>query len=296
MAAIAMRQNGRVTRAQLAAVGVSDTMIAHRVATGRLIRLRRGLFAVAGNEGGTRARVRAALLSIGADAAASHLSAAGRYRIRGDPLVVDITCPRRVRPRSGIRLHRRQLAPDEIRHVDNLPLTSPVRTLFDLGTMLGATAHAKAANEAFVQQLVTIEELHAARARYAGRKGSAAFERLIGTLDPEGREIRSGLEARLNAFLRDRDFPPWESNPLLRVAGETIRPDVLWREQRVIVEADGRDPHLAPLKFASDRRRDRRLRVEGWEPVRVTSHDLDHAPTSSNPTCAGCSGPNPGDR
>ena len=54
-----------------------------------------------------------------------------------------------------------------------------------------------------------------------------------------------------------------------------IEPDVLWRAQRVIVEADGRDPHLAPLTFASDRRRDRRVRVEGWVPVRVTSEDLD---------------------
>ena len=53
-----------------------------------------------------------------------------------------------------------------------------------------------------------------------------------------------------------------------------IEPDVLWRAERVIVEADGRDPHLAPLSFASDRRRDRRVRVEGWTPVRVTSEDL----------------------
>ncbi len=46
----------------------------------------------------------------------------------------------------------------------------------------------------------------------------------------------------------------------------------------MIVEADGRDPHLAPLTFDADRRRDRRLRVEGWEPVRVTSRDLDRRP------------------
>ena len=90
--------------------------------------------------------------------------------------------------------------------------------------------------------------------------------------------MRSPLEIRLNAFLRARGFPPWESNALLRVGGETIRPDVLWREQRVIVEADGRDPHLSPLTFDSDRRRDRRLRVEGWQPVRVTSRDLSRRP------------------
>lgn len=161
-----------------------------------------------------------------------------------------------------------------MRLLDGIPVTAPVRTLFDLGTMLRAEAHAAAANEAFVRKLCTIEELRAARARYAGRNGSRAFDRLLSTLDPEGREVRSPLETRLNSFLRARGFPPWESNVLLEVGGETIRPDVLWRPQRVIVEADGRDPHLSPLTFDSDRRRDRRLRVEGWQPVRVTARDL----------------------
>ena len=121
----------------------------------------------------------------------------------------------------------------------------------------------------------TIAELRRAESRYAGRTGSKAFARLMERIDPEGRPIRSPLEARLNRFLRARGFPPWEQNAKLWVAGEMIEPDVLWRQRRVIVEADGRDPHLAPLTFASDRRRDRRLRVEGWEPVRVTSADLD---------------------
>lgn len=60
----------------------------------------------------------------------------------------------------------------------------------------------------------------------------------------------------------------------MRIGSDTIEPDVLWRAERVIVEADGRDPHLAPLKFDADRRRDRRLQVEGCHPVRITSRDL----------------------
>lgn len=65
---------------------------------------------------------------------------------------------------------------------------------------------------------------------------------------------------------------------LIRVGGETIEADVLGRPRRVVVEADGRDAHLAPLTFASDRRRDRRLRAEGWEPVRITSVDRGDRP------------------
>jgi very-short-patch-repair endonuclease len=278
IAELASRQHGRVSRSQLVAAGVTDTQIAHRLETGQLLRLRRGVFAVAAHEGGIAGRLAAAVLTLGLDSAISHLSAAGRYEIRGDPVVIDVTCPRRLTKRDGIRVHHAPLEPDEIHFRDGLPLTSPSRTLFDLGTVLGTTGHVKAANEAFVKRLVTIEELHAARDRYAGRKGSTAFRRLLAELDPAGRDVRSPLETRLNAFLRARGFPAWESNAILVVGGETISPDVLWREQRVAVEADGRDPHLAPLTFDSDRRRDRRLRVEGWQPVRVTDRDLKHRP------------------
>lgn len=141
--------------------------------------------------------------------------------------------------------------------------------------MLGAKALAKAANQAFVLQLVTIDELRATLARNANRKGAAAFRRLLATLDPDGHVVRSPLETRLYDFLRARGFPPWESNVRLRIGDDVIEPDVLWRPERVIVEADGRDPHLSPLTFASDRRRDRRVSAEGWHPVRVTSDDLD---------------------
>ncbi len=271
---LAADQDGRVAHRQLVRVGVSDDQIAHRIAAGRLHRLQRGVYA-AGHPGETnQTRLRGALLAVGDDGLISHLAAAGAYEIAPHPLVIDLTSPRKLRSRDGIRSHRRLIHPDEIRHLDGIPLTSPSQTIFDLATMLGTPALARTANQAFVKRLFTIDGLRICGERNRGRKGATAFARLLDLLDPEGRPIRSPLEARLNAFLRARGFPPWESNVRLRVGGETIEADVLWREQRVIVEADGRDPHLAPLTFASDRRRDRRLRVEGWQPVRVTSRDL----------------------
>ena len=161
-----------------------------------------------------------------------------------------------------------------MRRHGSLPLTSPAQTLFDLATLLQPAQLAKAANEAFVLRLLTMGDLRETLARNHHRRGSPAFRRLLATLDPDGHVVRSPLEVRLNAFLRVRGFPPWESNVRLRVGDDVIEPDVLWRPQRVIVEADGRDPHLAPLTFASDRRRDRRVSAAGWHPVRVTERDL----------------------
>ena len=260
------------------AIGLTDQAIAYRVQSGRLNRLHRSVFAVGHCAEVPDGRLRAALLAVGDDSLISHFSAAGKYEVRSMPIVVDVTTSRRLPKRDGIRLHHRHIHPDQVRILDGLPITSPAQTIFDLGTMLGSATHLKATNEAFVKRLCTIADLRITQHRNAGRKGSRAFRVLLAAIDPEGREVRSPLEVRLNAFLRARGFPAWESNASLRIGDELIRPDVLWRPQRVIVEADGRDPHLAPQTFAGDRRRDRRARVEGWEPVRVTSVDLDVRP------------------
>ena len=271
---LAARQDGRVARRQLIALGVAEHAIETRVRLGRLVRRRHGVYAVAHMPDSPRARLREAVLEIGDDALVSHLAAGGEWGIRPRPPIVDITCGRKLPRRPGIRLHTRFVDTSQIAFRDGVPLTSPAQTIFDLGTVLDPAGHAVAANEAFVQRLCGIGSLRQVGELNRGRRGSLAFRRLLQTLDPEGREVRSPLEVRLSAFLRARGFPAWESNILLRIGTERIRPDVLWREQRVIVEADGRDPHLAPLTFDSDRRRDRRVRVHGWEPVRVTSRHL----------------------
>lgn len=279
IADVAASQFGRVSRPQLLAIGASDNAIAHRVRSGRLRRVRPGVYAIGGSAEGSRERCAAALLDVGPSSLVSHLSAAAEHGMRRpSPLVVDVTTPRRLPVRDGIRIHTRAVDPQEAQTLDGLPATSPARTLFDLGTMLGSKAHAAAANQAFVDGLVTLGELYATGELNARCRGATAFKRLLATLDPEGRRIRSSLEARLNDFLRARRFPPWEQNVRMRIGTDEIEADVLWRQQRVIVEADGRNPHLAPLTFVSDRRRDRRVQVEGWFPVRITWTDLDDRP------------------
>lgn len=277
IAEVASRRGGRISREELNALGISDDAIAVRVRAGRLTRIHPGVYAT-DRRSDARARHWAAVLFVGDDSAVSHLSAAAEHRMRRHaPLVVDVTTPRRLPRRDGVRIHSRALDPGSLAAIDGLPLTTPAQTLFDLATTLGAERLARAVNEAFVLGIVSDDELHDTLDRNARRKGSAAFRRLLAGLGIGGR-VRSPLEVRLHEFLSARGFPPWESNVRIRIGEEWIEPDVLWRDQRVIVEADGRGSHLAPLTFDSDRRRDRRARVEGWEPVRVTDRDLDHRP------------------
>ena len=58
------------------------------------------------------------------------------------------------------------------------------------------------------------------------------------------------------------------------IPGEEIQCDFVWHRERLVVEVDAWETHCSRKAFRGDRRRDRLLRREGWNVVRVTGHDL----------------------
>jgi very-short-patch-repair endonuclease len=83
---------------------------------------------------------------------------------------------------------------------------------------------------------------------------------------------RSELEARFLALVRRRRLPQPEVNVLV----DRFVVDFLWRPQRLIVELDGWNSHRTRSALESDRARDARLKVLGFEVVRVTWRQLEH--------------------
>src|SRR6266480_651785 len=79
--ALAARQHGLVTRAQLRDAGLSPEAIRHRVRTGRLHRAHRHVFAVGRPELTREGVWLAAILAGGEGAALSHLCAAALWEI-----------------------------------------------------------------------------------------------------------------------------------------------------------------------------------------------------------------------
>ena len=91
--ALARRSDGIVTSAQLAEAGLSPTAIAHRVATGWLVRLHRGVFLVGPLEA-PLSRARAAVLAVGEGALLSHFAAAEVWELCAPrPGPIDVTVP-----------------------------------------------------------------------------------------------------------------------------------------------------------------------------------------------------------
>jgi len=60
--------------------------------------------------------------------------------------------------------------------------------------------------------------------------------------------------------------------------GGSFPADFLWREQRLIVETDGRDVHSTRQAFERERERDQRLTVAGWRVVRFTWRQITREP------------------
>ena len=261
IAGLAGRQHGVVGRAQLLAAGVGSEAIKHRVETGRLHPLHRGVYAVGHRVLSQRGRWMAAVLATGG--VLSHRSAAALWGIRPSDGRIEVTTPRTRATRPGLLLHRAVLAEDETTTHDGIATTTPARTLLDLAGVLPRHQLQQALNEAEIQRL---PGPHALLDRHPTTKGTRALR----TAAPPT-HTRSDLEAKFLTFLNDRRFPPPRTNTLV----EGVEADCAWPDHDLIVELDGYAFHTTRDAFHTDRRRDRRLTAAGWRVVRLTWRDLD---------------------
>jgi hypothetical protein len=262
---LADRQHGVVTRTQLLDAAFSEDVIDYRLKLGRLLILHRGVYA-AGHRRLTReGRLLAAVLAAGPSAVASHCAASALWGFwYSDRL--EVTTPNyRVRP--GIQIHTSPLQPDEVTSLQAIPVTGVSRTLLDLAVVLRPHQLERAMHEVEIQRLTDPLSLPDLLARYPGRRGVRTIRQI---LDAGAAPTRSELESRFLSFVRKTGLPLPATNVL--VLG--FECDCVWREQRVVVELDGRATHATSAAFERDRSRDRALQAAGWRVVRVTWRQL----------------------
>jgi very-short-patch-repair endonuclease len=184
---------------------------------------------------------------------------------------VDVTVPRRLRPRDGIRPHQATVPADERELHVRIPVTSVPRTLLDLATILQPHELKRAAEQAEALELAASLSLDAVVQRHRGRHGVPAMR----TVGPVKAALpRSELERRFLAFVDEAGLPQPQVNRWLEIQGELIQADCVWPAQRLIVEIDGRAWHTTAEAFERDRRRDRRCVAAGWRVYRVTDRAL----------------------
>jgi very-short-patch-repair endonuclease len=264
--ALAARQHGHITRAQLIALGVGAGAVKHRVRIGRLIRVHAGVYAVGHQPTNPVDCAAAAVLACGRGAVLSHGSAASLWGLNhGWELPYEITVTNGHRPRDGITTHRvRVLERSEVRTQLGIRVTSPVRMLLDIAPRFDDVALTRAVNDLRLAGYVSTGQLGEVLERTRNRPGLKRLRQIVE--DSTKAPTRSAMEDEFRRFAERFGLPRPEINA--RVAGREV--DALFRGERVIVELDGYRYHDGRESFERDRESDAASLDEGYATVRIT--------------------------
>jgi hypothetical protein len=268
------RQHGVVSRAQLMEHGLSARAVQHKVATGRLHLVARGIYAAGRPDLSHEGAWTAALLSCGPEAVLSHRSAAALWGIHWpEGSSITVTVPPAVRRRRpGIAIHRTTLGKADIARRHGLRTTAPARTLLDLARVLQRPQLEAAINVADQHDLVDPESLRSQLDGYAGVAGVAA---LRDVLDRRAFVLTdSELERRFLPIARRAGLPLPETG--VRLNGFKV--DFYWPDLGLVVETDGLRYHRTPSQQARDRLRDQAHTAAGLTPLRFTYAQVRYEP------------------
>jgi very-short-patch-repair endonuclease len=258
IAALAGTQYGVLTRRQLMALGASGQQIDHRRKTGRLVPLHRGVYALGHKVLRTEGHWLAAVLACGERAMLSHTAAAALWEIRPRPagrIHVTTTRGGRKAPK-GVVLHT-TTAPKRTTH-RGIPVTTPMRTLTDLATIVKPAALARAVEAAETRHLVDIRELER-------RPGLPALQAQF-----EPTTTKSDFEAEFVA-LCDRYHI---QRPLTNHIVINDEVDAYFPDHHLIIECDSLEFHLTRRAFQEDRRRDADHLANGYRTLRFTYRQI----------------------
>lgn len=275
IARLADAQHGVVSLAQLRALGLSSSAVRSRVATGRLHRLHRGVFAVGRRNVTLRGRWLAAVLGCGPGAVLSHRSALELYgAAKPSRRLPSVTVPGVRRKREGIRLHRSStLTLEDITVVDAVPCTSVARTLIDFVDVARPRELARAVEELERTGLFDGNAVDRVLRKANGRRGAGRLRAALAEWTSPA-FTRSEAERRALALIEAAALPRPNVNTF--VAGHEV--DLYWPEHRLAVEIDGYAFHSTRQAFERDASRDADLDDAGLRVRRITWRQLDREP------------------
>ena len=273
--ALVRQQHGVITRSQLLDLGFSAKAIKHRIETGRLHPVWRGVYAVGRRQLTQRGIWMAAVLTCGDGAALSHGCAGALQAIR--PVVrgpIHVSVPGRShRHPSGIVVHRRPwLRQEHVVERHGIPVICPVFTLIDLATFLEPDQLERAVNDADKRDLIKVDALRAALDELPPRQGTAALRELLDR--PTFTLTDSELERLMLPIAQRAGL----TKPLTQQYVNGFRVDFYWPDLGLIVETDGLRYHRTPFEQERDHERDQAHAAAGLTTLRFTHSQVAHRP------------------
>lgn len=130
---LAEAQLGHFAASQAADVGIDRRYLAHHARSGNLQRVEHGIYRLRNFPSQRFEDVMVAVLWTGGDAVASHETALAIYELADAmPAVTHLTIERRFRGvRRGVIVHHAPLPATDVTARDDIPVTTPMRTLHD---------------------------------------------------------------------------------------------------------------------------------------------------------------------
>ena len=270
------RQRGLITRPQLRALGVSDEACRSAVDAGELIPVRRGVYALQRRQFSLADLAHAACLQAGGLVCVSGLTAARLWELWNvDDRTIEISVryPRAV-SLTGVTTHRsRDLARTDVAYLDGIPVSTPARTLVDLGRVLPEPQVVRILDHAIASGLVVRGHVWQRRIEVSkqGRNGAGVIDRALRDLPDQAEQADSGPEAGVMRLLRDAGLPPPTPQWWTTVGHRRYRIDLAYPHALVAIEYDGRAWH-GPDRRSADQHREDLLVSAGWRVIRV-AHD-----------------------
>lgn len=187
-----------------------------------------------------------------------------------NPIHVTIANGIGVTARTGVTLHRVDLDSPDLVDISGIRVTSPLRTLVDLGRQRNPVQSVIALDMGLHNGLATKDQLSAWAAEYWRFPGAARLREAVELAEPL---TESPAESRLRLVLLRGGLPrPLAQVSLTGADGAFLgRADLYYPEKRLVIEYDGtghRD------RLVGDNRRQNRLIQAGYTLLRFTAADL----------------------
>jgi len=191
-----------------------------------------------------------------------------------DPDVsIELIAPR-IRRQDGLTVRQEALADDEITRVAGIPVTTRVRTAFDLGRHLPRDEAVARLDALMRSQIFSVEDVLVLAKRYSGARGLKSLRKALPLVDGGAASPR---ETRLRLLYIDAGLPrPTTQIPIVEGRGRLVRmADMGWEEFMVVSEYDGDQHRTDRRQYTKDIRSLRRARELGWIVDQVIKEDRD---------------------
>jgi Transcriptional regulator, AbiEi antitoxin len=279
------QQLGLVTRAQARDAGIGPRQLHRLVAAGDLVAVHRDVLRHPASPPTTEQRLLAAVLAAGPDAAVSHRSAAEVVGVSGlRTRLVEVSRPASsIKRLDGVVVHRiPDLAPEDVHRVGALAVTSPARTIVDLGLVCRRPLVQRVMEEWLANRTVTFDELEAVLVRVGrhGRNGAGVLRTILADRALGATVADSVPEGALGELLVRHGFPPLVHHHLVTLPGGAVfELDWSYPEHRLGFEVDGYGVHLrSRAVFEHDRLRRNELEIHGWRILQFAGTTVQHRP------------------